>query len=76
MAAWSSYAALGTYAASKAALSIYAEALRDEVADFGIEVGALEPGGFRSILLGSKNMKGPSQRIDDYAGSKTRAREA
>jgi NAD(P)-dependent dehydrogenase (short-subunit alcohol dehydrogenase family) len=67
---------MGTYAASKAALSVYAEALGDEVAEFGIQVGALEPGGFRSNLLGSKNMKGSSHRITDYDGSKTRATEA
>ncbi|KAJ5203898.1 uncharacterized protein N7498_004777 [Penicillium cinerascens] len=76
MAAWVGSAALGTYAASKAALSIYAEALRDEVAEFGIQVSALEPGAFRSDLLGSKNMKGPSRRIKDYEGSKIRTKES
>ncbi|KAJ5527820.1 hypothetical protein N7513_011979 [Penicillium frequentans] len=76
MAAWAGSATLGTYAASKAALSIYGEALRDEVAEFGIQVGSLEPGGFRSNLLGPKNMKVPSHRIKDYDGSKTRATEA
>ncbi|KAE8419896.1 hypothetical protein BDV36DRAFT_250572, partial [Aspergillus pseudocaelatus] len=60
MVAWTGSATMGTYASSKAAMSIYGEALRDEVAEFGIQVGVLEPGGFRSNLLGSKNMKGPS----------------
>jgi NAD(P)-dependent dehydrogenase (short-subunit alcohol dehydrogenase family) len=75
MAGWAGSATMGTYSASKAAVSMYAEALRDEVEEFGIKVGALEPGGFRSNLLGSKNMKGPSQRIKDYDDSKTRRRE-
>lgn len=73
MAAWTGFATMGAYAASKASLSIYAEALRDEVAEFGIQVGALEPGGFRSSLLSSKNMKAPSHHIQDYEGSKVRA---
>jgi hypothetical protein len=57
-------------------MSIYAEALRDEVAEFGIIVGALEPGGFRSNLLGARNMKGPSHRLHAYDGSKVRSTEA
>jgi NAD(P)-dependent dehydrogenase (short-subunit alcohol dehydrogenase family) len=75
MAAWVGSATMGAYAASKAAMSIYAEALRDEVAEFGIQVGAIEPGGFRSNLLSSKNMKGPSNRIQDYDKSKLRTTE-
>lgn len=75
MVARTGSATMGAYAASKASLSIYAETLRDEVAEFGIQVGALEPGGFRSSLLSSKNMKVPSRRIQDYDGSKTRATE-
>ncbi|KAL1861174.1 hypothetical protein Plec18167_002877 [Paecilomyces lecythidis] len=76
MVAWTGSATMGAYAASKASLSIYAEALRDEVAEFGIQVGALEPGGFRSSLLSSKNMKVPSRHIQDYDESKTRATQA
>lgn len=76
MAGWASSAALGTYSASKAALSMYAEALRDEVAEFGIQVGAIEPGGFRSNLLSSKNMKLPSHHVKDYDNSKVRNTQA
>ncbi|KAL4802780.1 hypothetical protein BDV18DRAFT_163743 [Aspergillus unguis] len=76
MAGWAGSATLGAYGASKAALSMYAEALRDEVAEFGIQVGAIEPGGFRSNLLGSKNMKSPSRHIEDYDNSKVRATQA
>ncbi|KAH8697514.1 hypothetical protein BGW36DRAFT_341555 [Talaromyces proteolyticus] len=75
MAGWVGSATMGTYAASKAAISIYAEALRDEVAEFGIQVAAIEPGGFRSSLLSSKNMKTPSHHIQDYDKSKVRATE-
>jgi hypothetical protein len=58
---------LGPYAASKAALSIFAESLREEVADFVIIVAAIEPGPFRSNFF--KNMKGPTNPMSQYGGT-------
>jgi NAD(P)-dependent dehydrogenase (short-subunit alcohol dehydrogenase family) len=42
------------YSASKAALSSYAEALRMELARFGIRVSCIEPGNFRTGFTGSR----------------------
>lgn len=42
------------YAASKAALSSYAEALRMELSPFGIRVSCIEPGNFHTGFTGSR----------------------
>ena len=42
------------YSASKAALSSYAEALRMELAPFGVRVSCIEPGNFRTGFTGSR----------------------
>lgn len=56
------------YGASKFALEGWTESLRDEVAQFGIRVTAVEPGFFRTELLveGSSTIW-PELSIDDYA---------
>lgn len=51
LAAWRGAPGLGIYAASKWAVSALTEALREEVAEFGIKVFSVEPGYFRSNLL-------------------------
>ncbi|GAA1963595.1 SDR family NAD(P)-dependent oxidoreductase [Microbacterium deminutum] len=56
------------YGASKFALEGWMESLREEVAQFGIRVTAVEPGFFRTELLveGSSTLW-PALSIDDYA---------
>ena len=56
------------YGASKFALEGWTESLREEVAQFGIRVTAVEPGFFRTELLveGSSTLW-PDLSIDDYA---------
>jgi NAD(P)-dependent dehydrogenase (short-subunit alcohol dehydrogenase family) len=58
------------YGASKFALEGWTESLREEVAQFGIQVTAVEPGFFRTELLveGSSTIW-PALSIDDYAAA-------
>jgi NAD(P)-dependent dehydrogenase (short-subunit alcohol dehydrogenase family) len=53
------------YCASKFALEGWSEALRDEVAGFGIKVSLIEPGAFRTEFAGDANLR-PAQPIDAY----------
>lgn len=48
---WSGAPAAGLYCASKAAIAIYTEALRGELAEFGIQTTCIEPGYFRTNFL-------------------------
>ncbi|CAI7676341.1 unnamed protein product [Penicillium discolor] len=48
---WLGSPAAGIYCASKAAIAIYTESLRDELAPFNIEVTCVEPGYFRTNFL-------------------------
>jgi len=59
---------VSAYGASKFALEGWTESLRDEVAQFGIRVTAVEPGFFRTELLveGSSTLW-PERSIGDYA---------
>jgi len=50
---WSGTPTAGLYCASKAAVAIYTEALRGELAEFGIETTCIEPGYFRTNFLTS-----------------------
>ena len=50
----------GGYGISKHALEAYTDVLRDEVAQFGIKVSAIEPGGFQTKLASNlADLKGP-----------------
>jgi NADP-dependent 3-hydroxy acid dehydrogenase YdfG len=55
----------GAYCAGKFALEAWSEALRDEVAAFGIKVTIVEPGNFRTEFAGDANMR-PARQMDEY----------
>jgi len=63
----------GLYSASKYAIRGLTEALRDEVAHLGIRVALLEPGFFKSDLVGEA--AGSDHSIDDYRTVGTRVLE-
>ncbi|RDW92934.1 uncharacterized protein DSM5745_00256 [Aspergillus mulundensis] len=72
IAGWSGHPAAGFYCASKAAVAMYTEALRAELAPLNIDVTCIEPGYFRTNFL---SMSGghkvtASNRIPDlHAGT-------
>jgi NAD(P)-dependent dehydrogenase (short-subunit alcohol dehydrogenase family) len=58
------------YAASKFALEGWMEALREEIAPFGIRATTVEPGFFRTeLLVEGASTLWPGLSIDDYAAS-------
>lgn len=66
LAAWVGEPGEGFYAASKAALARYTEALRHEVWPLGISVSLVEPGAFATHVLQSSSKAGVA--IADYEG--------
>ncbi|MEO8851274.1 MAG: SDR family NAD(P)-dependent oxidoreductase, partial [Allobranchiibius sp.] len=70
----SAFAGIGAYHASKWALEGFSQALALEVADFGIHVTLIEPGGF------STDWGGPSAKhatpLDAYAEARDKMQEA
>ncbi len=61
----------GFYAAAKAALLAYSEALRHEVKSFNVRVSILEPGFFRTNL--GEARRSAARSIPDYDGMRNRA---
>jgi NAD(P)-dependent dehydrogenase (short-subunit alcohol dehydrogenase family) len=57
---------LGLYSSTKAAVIQFTEALKMEVEEFGIDVCAVCPGGFRTDFLDDSSMRTPSRPIEDY----------
>ena len=68
-----SFAGFGAYSASKFALEGISEALAQEVAPFGVKVLLVEPGNFRTNLLGSGTQEMPA--TDAYRESVGGTRE-
>jgi short-subunit dehydrogenase len=64
----------GYYAAAKAALIAYSQALRHEVMSLGLKVSVVEPGFFHTKLAETRRMS--ENRINDYDQMRTRAGEA
>jgi NAD(P)-dependent dehydrogenase (short-subunit alcohol dehydrogenase family) len=64
----------GYYAASKAALEGVSGSLRQELAPLGINVIAVEPGGFRTDFAG-RSLTQSATVIDDYAGTAGKRRK-
>ena len=56
----------GYYAATKGALELISDALRQEVAPLGITVMTVEPGAFRTRFF-DDSLKGTAVKIKDYA---------
>lgn len=72
---WAGTAGAGVYCVTKGAVALHSEALRGELAPFGIEVTCVEPGYFRTNLLdGRKTMA--AKRIPELAEATGGTREA
>ena len=62
---WLGMPSIGFYCATKAACTILSESLRQEVADLGIEVTAIEPGHFRTDILSEARLARAEKTISD-----------
>lgn len=71
LAAWIGEPGEGVYAASKAALARYTEALRHEVWHLGIKVSLVEPGAFTTGVLHAASTT--EAKIADYDGPRESA---
>ncbi|KAL4738083.1 hypothetical protein BDV11DRAFT_216243 [Aspergillus similis] len=66
MSAWETYPGVGAYSASKAALRYATEALAQELAPTGIKTLLVEPGQFRTELLGPSNSMFVETEVPEY----------
>ncbi|KAL4757330.1 uncharacterized protein BDW70DRAFT_153464 [Aspergillus foveolatus] len=78
IAGWDGTPAAGFYCASKAAIAIYTESLRHEVAPLGIDVTCIEPGYFRTNFLTTSggHKVTARKRINDLQAGTQQARDA
>ena len=67
------WAGTGVYCASKHALEAIVRTLAQEVAELGVKVTCVEPGGIRTDFAG-RSMTVTQRHIDDYAGAGHAAR--
>lgn len=74
LSGWAGLAGDSIYAASKFALEGFTEALRHEVARWGIRLALIEPAGFRTDLI-SRGLNSIQCDIDPYADLNERLRE-
>lgn len=67
---WQGSPAAGMYCATKAAIAIYTESLRNELAPFNIEVTCVEPGYFRTnFLTGGHKITAKNRILELDAGT-------
>ncbi|KAJ5824486.1 hypothetical protein N7447_006826 [Penicillium robsamsonii] len=71
IAGWQSAPAVGVYCATKAAIALYTETLRNELAPFNIEVTCVEPGYFRTNFLTGGHKITAKNRIPELDSSRT-----
>ncbi|KAL8725594.1 MAG: hypothetical protein Q9166_007259 [cf. Caloplaca sp. 2 TL-2023] len=63
---WLGVPAAGLYCATKAAVTVFSESLRQEVQGLGIEVTAIEPGYFRTNIFSTGLKSRAANKIGDY----------
>ncbi|KAF4534862.1 putative 3-oxoacyl-(acyl-carrier-protein) reductase protein [Lasiodiplodia theobromae] len=73
---WRGTPAAGVYCATKAAIAVYSQSLRAELAPFGIDVTCVEPGYFRTRLLTGANKTAARNRIPELDEATRATREA
>ncbi|EFQ96811.1 dehydrogenase/reductase SDR family member 7B [Nannizzia gypsea CBS 118893] len=69
IAGWNGTPSAGVYCATKAAIAMYTESLRVELAPFGIDVTSIEPGYFRTQFLTSGNRTVAHNRIPELSST-------
>ncbi|PLB53827.1 3-oxoacyl-reductase [Aspergillus steynii IBT 23096] len=73
---WNGSPSAGFYCASKAAVGVYTEALKAELAPFGVDVTCIEPGYFRTGFLTSGHKVSAGKRIPELDVATRGMREA
>ncbi|PGH00158.1 hypothetical protein GX51_05971 [Blastomyces parvus] len=76
MVAWTGTPSTGLYSATKAAVAMYTESLRAEVAPFNIDVTCIEPGTFRTNFLQNGHRIVAKSRIPELAPVTDRIKDA
>jgi NAD(P)-dependent dehydrogenase (short-subunit alcohol dehydrogenase family) len=62
------------YGATKAAVSVWSEALEQEVSQFGIHTTVIHPGAFRTDFFDPTSLQQEDVEIDDYANGREQRR--